>query len=57
MYKLYKSEDKAKFEQVKNTQETKHKKELIDISEDLTFLKKVEPIYKTIIIYELLSLL
>jgi hypothetical protein len=40
-------EDKAKFEQVKNTQETKHKKELIDISEDLTFLKKVEPIYKT----------
>jgi hypothetical protein len=40
-------EDKDKFEQVKNTQETKHKKELIDISEDLTFLKKVEPIYKT----------
>ena len=40
-------EDKKKYEQEKSAQETRHKKELIDISEDLTFLKKVQPIYKT----------
>ena len=40
-------EDKEKYEQEKSNQETRHKKELIDISEDLSFLKKVQPIYKT----------
>ena len=39
--------DKDKFQQVNTNQETKHKKELLDISEDLTFLKKIQPIYKT----------
>ena len=39
--------DKPKYEQAKKNQETKDKKELIDISEDLTFLNKVEPVYKS----------
>lgn len=40
-------EDKAKFEQMKKNQENKHKKELIDISEDLSLSTKISPIYKT----------
>lgn len=40
-------EDKAKFQQLKLNQENKHKKELIDISEDLTLSTKYSPIYKT----------
>ena len=40
-------EDKEKFEQEKLSKENEGKKELIDISEDMTFLKKVQPIYKT----------
>ena len=45
--KLLVNIDKVKFEQINTTQEAKHKKELIDISEDLSFLQKVQPIYKT----------
>ena len=40
-------EDKEKFEQVNLNKENESKKELIDISEDITFLKNVQPIYKT----------
>ena len=40
-------EDKEKFEQEKLAKGNEGKKELIDISEDMTFLKKVQPIYKT----------
>ena len=40
-------EDWKKFQQANLSRENKHKKELLDISEDLIFPKKVEPIYKT----------
>ena len=40
-------EDRKKFQQANLSRENKHKKELLDISEDLIFPKKVEPIYKT----------
>ena len=40
-------EDKLKFDQAKINHENKHKKELIDVSEDLTILTKYSPIYKT----------
>ena len=40
-------EDKAKYEKEKLNQENMRKKVLVDISKDITFLKKVHPIYKT----------
>ena len=40
-------EDKLKFDQAKINHENKHKKELIDVSEDLTISTKYSPIYKT----------
>jgi hypothetical protein len=40
-------EDKIKFKQSKINHENKHKKELIDISEDLSMSTKYSPIYKT----------
>jgi hypothetical protein len=40
-------EDKEKFKQSQISQENKHKKELIDISEDLSMSTKYSPIYKT----------
>lgn len=40
-------EDKEKFNQSKINHENKHKKELIDLSEDLSMSTKYSPIYKT----------
>ena len=40
-------EDKKKYEKYKEERENKHKKELLDISEDFIVSTKAEPIYKT----------